>query len=77
MEGVVELLGGANWDLLQCAFAAWVAPFPRSQHSPRPLKFLHTPHQIPPYSSPFTSPFFVPPLRVRELGAIIIMQEQI
>ena len=35
---------------------------PRSQHSP----------QIPPYS-PFTSPPFFPPLRARELEAIIII----
>ena len=42
--------------------ADWVVPFPRSQHSP----------QIPPYS-PFTSSLSFPPLRARELVAIIII----
>jgi len=42
-----------------------VSPFLRSRHtSPPPLKFLHI---------PLSPPLFFPPLRARELGAIIII----
>ena len=54
--------------------ADWVAPFPRSRHSPLPsLKFFHTPLHFPPLLPPSSSPLFFPTLRTQDLRAIIII----